>query len=301
MIGLIQMKNFLALSVILTTLAACAGAPATDQATRSQASTGYATGPDDDPAAVTFTVTDTPFLMLSETDISQSQQNLTVELSEDGSTLTLVVDGEQIILNRNADDLFVAPGAIPRAAVSIQEPSADRPVSIYFVTLNLGNEQVSAGSFAVGFDTDPNTVAATTGQVNYAGVAVLNAAQIQDGGAEQTVITGTFDLNADFDSPQTVSGSMSFDAVTDVDELQFPEFSLDILPGSISGNGFSGDIGLQDGSSLGEGRTLDDMGYDGRFYGVAAEDVAGTVAGTVTEVGGNPIFLQGVLASSDSP
>jgi hypothetical protein len=299
------MKNFLALSAALTTLAACADTvieipdlPGGPDTTRAQASTGYATGPSDDPAGVTFTVTDTPFISFSNTSTSATELSFTVQLSEDGSTLTLNADGQEIVLTRTSGTTFGDP-IIGPVAVSLTEQSDFLPVSIYNVTLGLGTDQIVTGSFPVGFDTDPATVAATTGQVNYTGTALLYAAQSQSGNSEATTIAGTFDLNADFDAPQSVSGTMSFDASTSDPNLQFPAFSLDVLPGAIDGNRFSGDIAVQVGSSLGDDRTLDGMDYDGRFYGVDAEAVAGTMAGSVTETGNSPIFLQGVLASTN--
>lgn len=298
------MKNALALGTILLTLAACGGAGGGDDVTRSQASTGFATGPGDDPRDVTFNAVNTPAITLNGSNVGGALQTVTVRLSSDGLTLFLDANGAQFELARQVDgDGNIVYGDVDAdgAIVSIVEQSAALPVNIYTIGVNNGAGLASVGIVPVGFDTDPATVAATGGSVEYTGGALMIAAQNQNGEVESTVLEGAFSLTADFNSTRSVSGNIAFNATDPGEEIELPAFEVDLRPGAINGNRFSGIVTLQPGETLGGGRTLDLTEYNGRFYGVGADDVAGTLAGRIVEAGQAPIQLQGAFVSADIP
>ncbi len=298
------MKNVFALGTIILTLSACGGAGDGDDVTRAQASTGFATGPGDDPRDVTFNAVNTPVITLSGSEVSSALQTVAVRLSADGQTLFLEANGAQFELARQVDDegdIVYGDVDADGAIASIVEQSAVLPVNIYTIGVNNGSGQAAVGIVPVGFDTDPATVAATGGSVEYTGGALMIAAQNQNGAIESTTLDGAFSLTADFDSARSVSGNIAFNATDPGDGIELPAFAVDLRPGAIDGNRFSGLVTLQPGEDLGGFRALELAEYNGRFYGVAADDVAGTLTGRIVEAGQAPIQLQGIFVSSDIP
>ncbi len=331
----------------LTLLTACgsSGSSGGDEVdtTTPQASTGFAVAGQTDRASVTFTIRDVP--SYEETgDYSQvvanggvfvddetgeetpftldtfelGSQDVSIGFNDDESEATLTINGNTYTLTRVIDpeepDDIIYEFADDTAYVGFSvtpildfELGADSSVVTAVSGAELTNTGISTFLDVLGFDTNPEAIAATTGEATYEGNLILVGTNINEEGPDDGSetdpdaptqgfdgIEGALTMTANFDS-NTISGN----AVLDNDNPEMPlTETLIFESAAITGNGFSGAV-TGDGQFFEPGLSLGDVNYDGHFFGAEGESVAGTLSGEVLVEGADPILMLGVYGAED--
>ena len=141
------------------------------------------------------------------------------------------------------------------------------------------------GIVAYGFNTDPMTLAARTGNATYRGAAGFVAAASEDNIA---LGNGDITLNADF-AGRRIGGTMDMDVF---DGVNSSSMTIGIPETDIVGNTFTSTLDV-DPAEIGA-ETVTNTGLNGAFYGAAGEHVGGTffATGTIVDEG---VSINGAL------
>ena len=255
---------------------------------------------------VTFRQPGVTSLAVTDGQTSISETDITIRVEGIGSleaVATVSIDGEERILPFTPSGIF-----------------RDDDVSLFLDTdyngvrlarLDIGDVTLDDGTaksaiFVRGFDVDPVKVAARTGFGFFDGtVSFIGIRDAENPGDARLFTNADGDMRVvvDFDE-ENVSGVLNIFASDQSTVLAENEFSLPrtrfaLNETPIDGNQFEGDLELRIGD-YGEGTTLTDSGYDGRFYGLRSGSVGGTINATITPTTGAPTILVGGYVADDS-
>ncbi len=311
--------TYLALTSI-TALAACGSSGSSSSGSGSggddvevaQASTGYAVAGETDPAGVAFTKSSVPLIGafgefseaidaglsaptedsdISVDDIRLAPQAITIAVSDDLESIVLTVDGvdytatlsDEVGLFDGFDSAYTFEDG--DAGIYLNTSTISDSAEMVFITAAT-DEQILTGFDTFGFDTDPTVIDAVTGTATYDGqITLYTVSSFEDGLGTQIdgdALSGDITLTADFDG-NAISGDAVFtEEVFDTDTSDFVTVSdnLTFEAAAIDGNGFSGTVS-DDGEFFGDGVTLQDVTYNGNFYGAEGETVGGNLSGTI--------------------
>ncbi len=221
---------------------------------------------------------------------SLKDQTIAMSISDDGNTV--------FVTQNFKDYIMVLDGAlgayIDGSAILFREVSGAGVVeTVYFGDSAPG--YFNAGSFVIGYHTDPVQVAAQTGSATYNGYTYLTARTAAlDGFAEGAVV-----LNVNFGT-DTVTGTMTIvDSAHPGADFIVPDTVVTINPGdtaNITGNLFITDLSFVFSPAPGDTFSVDQTGLTGGFYGVDAVAVGASYWGTGM-LNGENLFIEGALAS----
>ena len=254
---------------------------------------------------VTFRQPAVASLSVENGQTSISETDITIRVDGVGSleaAATITVDGEEFVVPFRPNNRF------EDGNLSL---FLDRDYNgVRLARLDVGDVTSTTASgtstiFVRGFDVDPVKVAERTGFGFYDGVASALALRDGENPGDPRLFSngdGTVRVVVDFDE-ETVTGQINIDAteagaVLAANEFAFPRTRVlfDLTP--IDGNQFSGGLDLRIGD-FGEGTTLADGSYDGRFYGLRSGSVGGTFDATLTTDTGPTTLVQGGFVADD--
>lgn len=263
------------------------------------ASSGYATASDTTYTGQSFRLPVTRGLDVDGADTSQTVPvDVVVTFSDDGETAVFTINGIEVETDRSGSDSFSGTNADGNGAeFLIFEESAVAPAWLAATGVTFaGDDRIVIALSPFGFDTDPDTIAARSGSVSYAGEvvgALVGPSGGQFFGAEITLTVG-------FNGDPNVSGAMTLDSDSFDDPFFDGELVIELNETAISGNGFSGTASLATTAALDPGHSMSDATYDGTFFGVDGQAIGGTMGATFTHEGGDVTELQsGYLADQE--
>ncbi len=223
-------------------------------------------------------------------ELSQERQDIDLSGTIGAGDITLVLDGETYVLERDAIDPSIATfddgGDFVQLSTTIGENNQAVGVNIFSVI----DGELNDGKLVLGLDTNPNDVEMITGSADYTGRA---EATLRNGFSSASA-GGDLNLTVDFDD-NSVGGTA---------ELEFIEGSLDFDPVTIAfddtdlvGNGFAGNVSIEAGDI---GGTLDNTTYEGRLFGADAGTVGGTFTGQINlDDSDSNTFVDGVFIGAE--
>ena len=299
-------------SLLALTLAACSGGSGGGDNSGGgnstpQASTGYAQPTDKIRNNVTFTVPQGTWIKREFGQPTTTQQpDVAVRFGlnvDDPSQIYITYNGETYLAQRTGSSgnsylsQSTEDGQIIRRSFERQLTTSSNVVAGGLATIsNPTNPSdgapinyVQSGYIVYGFDTDPSTIGAETGSAYYSGTIRANGYQ----DANVSSASGNMTLSANFDS-NTINGNFNLSNLSGMTGTE----NYTMQSTAITGNGFSGNITVTDGS-LQSGQTLQNGGYQGNFYGAAAEAVGGTINMTIQDGAESPIFIQGGFVADE--
>lgn len=292
------LRTLTALSLLA--LAACGGSGG--PTIQPVASSGFASASDVIGRGDVFVVRNANFATSDVTDgnLVENQRlttsDISMSIAEDGSSVTLVVEGETYTLlpNPTSLDYSTADGTPSGYLLRIFRPTT-HVETIFFAADR--DDRLRSGFFIAGFDTDPSVVAAQTGRATLNGeIDVLVKFNGRTGFGR-----GPGEIIVSFDA-DTLSGSFDLESASTPTQLRFPTSTLTLEQTRITGNGFAGsiDLDLLEGPGNVPGLTFVNGAYEGRIYGSDAQSAAGTVTGNLTLDGfDEPVLLQGAFIATE--
>ena len=217
-------------------------------------------------------------------------QDLEYIISDDGSTVTVVVAGETYVLEQSFNGYTFSDGSTFVNASRIFAPIPEAEIVDVFAVVD---NNLNDATFVIGFDTDPAEVAALSGTAQMNGeifVTARNDFDVANGEGDVTI-----DVNFNTD---TISGDFNIrDSDDGVFEFAIPTSSFALESTDIVGNGFTGDISLTSGDIDG---TITSATYTGRFFGEDARAAGGQIVAQIDSPDfDSPTFVEGAFLAVD--
>ena len=265
----------------LVALTACGGSGAAPDAGRSLtpvvvplSETGFAQDGVDLGDYWDFNVQSAIRIISNDTDeLSFDRQDLSVSGDLVAGSMLLVIDGRTYSLPRSPDVDFLWEYARGDDQVLFQTFAGGSNVVAMSEVYAEIDGNFNAAYLVFGYDTDPDRIAILNNDVTYDG-RVLATLRNRDIGA--SFGDGRMRMNVDFGTG-FMSGTATV-AQTGGEFLNFDPITFGFEETRISQNGFEGDVSLLLGDIEG---TLQQSGYEGRFYGTDATSIAGTLFGRI--------------------
>ena len=216
-------------------------------------------------------------------------RDIEIEATGDPNRINVKIDGVTFEMTSTDGETFTDTASGKTALFLSEEVlSAIRVGVIGVVDAGSTIEHATMGEIGIvayGFNTDPMTLAARTGDATYRGGAGFVAAASE---VNVAVGDGAITLNADF-ADRRIGGTMDmnvFDGVTN------NSMTIGIPETDIVGNTFTTTLDI-DPTEIGA-ETVTDTGLNGAFYGAAGEQVGGTffATGTIVDDG---VSIDGAL------
>lgn len=262
-------------------------APATDPISDS----GFATASSAVVTGESFDAQST-FRLLGDSNgnIVVDEQDVEYTISQDGSTVTVVLEGETYVLTQTVSGYSFAETGTQISATRIYAPT---PVAEIVDVLAVIDNELNDASFVIGFDTNPTQVAAQTGTAQMQGEIFVTARN----GFDRAFGSGDITLDVDFNE-DTLSGDFTLQDDFDFNSsFAIPTSSYELEETAIVADGFSGDISLTSGDING---SITRAEYNGRFYGANAIAAGGQIIAEVDEIGqDDPTFIEGAFIAVD--
>jgi len=203
--------------ICFISLAACGGS-SSSFTTDPIAAAGFATASSQVQGGESFEVQEVSRILGStDGELSFATQPITYVISDDGSAVTITIDGTTYTLPfapSNGRYLFEDPdGSLAARLLGDRVPE----VEIVDITA-IRDGTLNDGKIAIGFDTNPATVAAQTGNATFGGQIFVTIRNGFEDGAGEGLVT----LQVDFDA-NTIGGNFNVIDSGDIDsELTIP-------------------------------------------------------------------------------
>lgn len=255
---------------LMLPLAACGGAK-----TSPLSASGYAQAGDTVTGGTAFSLPGAVRITGPSGERVFTAQDVDVAIANDGSSVTIDIDGESYTLNSSTPGRYsLYDGdleAIYARRIAISPVVDAAELFIY----DGDSTELNSAYVVIGFDTDPDTIAAFSNTATFTGdMEVVLRNNNDDAFGDGSVL-----MVADFDD-DTVSGSFSLsDAGGSISEFEVPTTTFVMQEASISGNAFAGDVTLATGDIEG---ALESASYSGNFFGAEGESAGGYVNATVS-------------------
>lgn len=286
------MRHFILGGLALSTLAGCGGGGGTSaELMEPLAASGYAQPGDTIAPGDSFSIPNVSRMIITGSSNSLANQDVEVEILTSQDALRVTVGGDTLTLPYDAaNDYYEATGGSVEGLFFVDLIEADYLDQVFVSTYNPATDTFNGGYLHLGFDTDPDTIAALSGTAVYSGDATADIYS----GPLFALAYGTGSVTADFGANE-VSGVIDIsDSGASFNEFTVPNITVTVLDGDISGNGFSGGMTLSPVAGL----SVDSASYKGRFFGSNAESVGATFGVTGSTPDGD-LVIQGGFAGTD--